>query len=281
MVEPITGAVVAKAMGKNSPETQRAISNLMIRLFGPSADAIGEALGRYTSYRLRNVGRIAERADFKSDSDNQSAANPRVAHVLLDEGSYCDDEVMIDYLGGLLAASRTPSGRDDRAATWSSLVTSLSSLQIRAHYLLYREWAARLHDVGSINLGLDSGRKVAQMNVKLEEFITCLLVGDEMESQAALTHAVPGLFRVGLLGGSYRYGAKGAVAAPTSEFEFLLVVEPSAAGMELYGWAQGLPGLNPHEFTSKAAVFNPETPIPRIEGIELPLLPKSDPKATE
>ncbi|HEY3881349.1 MAG TPA: hypothetical protein VGM12_22375, partial [Trebonia sp.] len=67
MVEPITGAIVAKAMGKESPEMQKATSNLLLRVLGPTADAIGEALGRFTAYRLRNVGRIVERADKKSN----------------------------------------------------------------------------------------------------------------------------------------------------------------------------------------------------------------------
>ena len=158
MVDPITGAVVAKAMGDTSPEMQQATTNLFLRIFGPSADAIGEALGRYTTYRLRNIGRIVNRADAKSnDMPDRGIANPRVSHVLLEEGSYCDSDIMVDYLGGVLAASRTPAGRDDRAVAWSNLVTSLSSLQIRAHYLLYREWAERLHGIQDLNLGVDQG----------------------------------------------------------------------------------------------------------------------------
>ena len=192
MAEPITGAIVAKAMGRTSPESQKATSNLLIRVFGPTADAIGEALGRYTTYRLRNVGRIVERADEKSGG-KRGAANPRVAHILLEDGSYCDDEVMVDYLGGVLAASRTPTGRDDRAASWSNLITSLSSLQIRAHYLLYREWAARLHQVEGINLGLDSGRDMAEMQLDAMEFIGSLLAGEDIEPSSALAHAVLGV----------------------------------------------------------------------------------------
>ena len=90
MVDPITGAVVAKAMGNTSPEMQQATANLFSRIFGPSADAIGEALGRYATYRLRNVGRIVNRADVKfrprrKSRDGQSAriACPARGRVLL------------------------------------------------------------------------------------------------------------------------------------------------------------------------------------------------------
>ena len=129
-------------------------------------------------------------------------ANPRVSHVLLEEGSYCDNEVMVDYLGGVLAASRTPDGRDDRAVAWSNLVTSLSSLQVRAHYLLYREWAARLDDLNDLNLGVDGGRSQALMQIELEEFYNVLVDESDVELNAALSHSIVGLVRVGLLGDS-------------------------------------------------------------------------------
>jgi len=73
---------------------------------------------------------------------------------------------MAEYLGGVLAASRSRGGRDDRAIAWSNLVTSLSSVQVRAHFLLYREWAALLRgrsrvdtDTRSVipNLVVDTG----------------------------------------------------------------------------------------------------------------------------
>lgn len=256
LVEPITGAIVAKAMGKSDPEMQKATSNLLVRVLGPTADAVGEALGRYTTYRLRNVGRIVERADEKSDSGKQGSANPRVAHILLEDGSYCDDEIMVDYLGGLLAASRTPTGRDDRAASWSNLVTSLSSLQIRAHYLLYREWAEGLHDVKDINLGVDEGRRQAEMHLELIEFVNVLVMGEEIDQSSALNHAISGLVRVGLIADHYSYGQSGKPPAPQSKFEFALSVQPSAIGVELYGWAQGVSGgLSPHEFTTRAVVI--------------------------
>lgn len=282
MVDPITGAVVAKAMGNTSPEMQQATANLFSRIFGPSADAIGEALGRYTTYRLRNVGRIVNRADVKSGhGPNQGMANPRVSHVLLEEGSYCDNEVMVDYLGGVLAASRTPDGRDDRAVAWSNLVTSLSSLQVRAHYLLYREWAARLHDLNDLNLGVDGGRSQALMQIELEEFYKVLVDESDVELSAALSHSIVGLVRVGLLGDSYSFGPTKDMGHINSGFESVLAVSPSVTGIELYGWAQGLSGLSAQEFISKATLFDPENPIPRFGNIEFPMLPKEASRSDE
>lgn len=181
---------------------------------------------------------------------------------------------MVDYLGGVLAASRTPDGRDDRAVAWSNLVTSLSSLQVRAHYLLYREWAEGLHNLDDLNLGLDTSRHLALMQVDLEEFCKVLVDESDIDFNVALGHSIVGLIRVGLLDESYSFGATKNLEHVSSNFDSVLEVNLSVMGMELYGWAQGLPGLSAQEFISKAIPFDPESTIPRFGNIEFPLLPK-------
>jgi len=271
--DPVVGAVLAKAVGAAGSEAEKTATSLFVRVLGPSADAIGEALGRYTTYRMRNVGKIVERADAKSGGrGDRGIVNPRVAHVLLDEGSYCDDELMADYLGGVLAGSRTPNGRDDRAVAWSRVITGLSALQIRAHYLLYREWAARLHGVPGLNLGAD--RDCAMMDVELAEFATALAHDGDLDLDAVMHHSIPGLVSASLLGDHYSFGARDATQAEDSPFESVLRVWPTVTGLELYGWAQGLPGLLPYKFISEAIAFDLEDAIPRLVGVALNRLPK-------
>ena len=125
MPEPTS---IAKAADAVAEESGKVFSTLMIKMLGPSADEIGEALRRWTSYRVRNVKRIAAVADRRAQG-REGVVPPRLAHTVLEEGSYCDDELMAEYLGGVLAGGRTPSGRDDRAVTWSKLITSMSTLQ--------------------------------------------------------------------------------------------------------------------------------------------------------
>ena len=247
-----------------SPETRAAVSrSLLAGALGSSADAVAEALRGYTAYRLRNVARVVERADAKSRSlDKGGTVSLRVAHVVLEDGSYCDDELMASYLGGLLAGSRTPQGRDDRAVAWSKVVTSLSSLQIRAHYLLYREWAARLRIIGVYELGVDVGRVQATMELSATEFVKLLVEGFEVDDNDALSHATGGLARAGLLDGKFFYNGT------------LVRVIPSIAGLDLYGWAQGLPGLPPRSFASKAQPFDSDEAIPRLSAIAFPQLPE-------
>src|SRR5450755_201642 len=275
MTEPTVDMAIANSAELDETESKKIARGLLIRVLGPAADAINEALGRYTSYRVGNVGAIIERADAKSrDSvESRKVVNPRVAHVLLEDGSYCDDDLMIDYLGGVLAGSRTPHGRDDRAVAWSHVVTSLSTLEVRAHYLLYREWAARLHGLADLNLGVSEDRYMATMDLDLGEFLPLLIEGIEVPVQDALGHAIPGLIRVGLLENEYYIGPRENAGEPDARFEHLLRVMPSVIGLELYGWAQGLPGLSPGDFPAKAVAFDLEDAIPRLAGVLFPNLP--------
>lgn len=262
-VDPLIGAGLAKIGVEGGTEALRLFS----RVLGPSADEFGEALRRWTAYRTRNFGRIVAKADTKSSGIGE--VPPRIAHRLLDEGSYCDDEVMVEYLSGVLAASRTPGGGDDRGVVWSALVTSLSSMQIRAHFLLYREWAARLREEGfEQNLGTYEARVMAAMQVDLDEFVETLLSDPKgVDAESAINHVFSGLHRVGLLD-NHAGGLTQELPGVVSAFESVLVVNPSTAGMELYGWAAGRAGMTPAEFLEEAPSFA-EAEIPRLRGVEL------------
>jgi hypothetical protein len=273
MPEPVTGAVVlAKAMGSTGSDAENATGKLLERLLGPSVDVVGEALARSAAYRTRNFGRIAQKADVKSRGSRDGIVNTRVAFVMLEDGSLCDDELMAEYLGGVLAAARTPNGKDDRAVSWIKIIAGLSALQARAHYLFYREWAARLHDRADLNLGTSAGTKKATLDVDFFEFGLLLNTDDSITLNEAISHAVPGLQAANLLGDEYSFGNRSTVALD-SPFEYVVRVMPSARGCELYGWAQGLSGLVAPEFVSKAEAFDTEPAIPRLEKVALVGLP--------
>jgi hypothetical protein len=241
------------------------------RVIGPSLDKIGEMVASYTEFRLENVQRIADNAARKG-GDRDGSVPPRVAARLLDEGSYCDDELMAEYFGGLLAAARTPDGRDDRAAMWTAQIAAMSAVEIRAHYLFYREWAALLADRIDLALMLafEDRRTVARMYLPMSEFISCLGTGDDM---GQFSHAITDLVRLGLLGTHYAYGENEEAGIGGSPFPATIMVHPSAAGIELYGWAQGLPGLVPALFPTLARPFDLDPPIPRVAEAYLPDLP--------
>lgn len=248
-MDPMAGAA-AKAAGSAADETGK----LLNRVLGPSADEIGEALRRYTKFRVRNIGRIAEKAEQKAQG-RSGEVPPRVAHKLLEDGSYCDDELMAEYLSGVLAAGRTRDGRDDRAIVWSNLVTSMSSIQLRTHLLLYREWAIRLRGHDECSPDAEEGRSRSRMLVDVEEFFRLLDPEAATDSwQSLLNHTVGGLERVGLLHSAYEWRSWRPGQGPSSEWPYrgTLKVMPASAGVELYGWAQGYPGMTGAAFVRDA-----------------------------
>jgi hypothetical protein len=269
--DPIVGTAIAKAaVNAAASDANQVAPDLIRRILGPAADEIGEALRRYTAYRVGNVERIINVAERKTRGGTSAAVvHPRVAHEILDDGSYCDNELMAEYYGGILAAGRTPNGRDDRAISWSSLISSMSSLQIRAHYLLYREWAARLHGIEGMNLGMGEDRTRGRMDVEASEFLAAIAGDSGLSPGELISNGIIGLARIGLLGDYYACGPRGQNNAPDSPYEAVIRVEPSPAGLELYGWAQGLAGITPGEFTSKAVPFEIENGIPRLANVTL------------
>lgn len=277
MVDPVTVGAVAKAVQSAADEGGKSAGGLVARVFGPAADELGQALARFTAFRVGNVKRIADAADRKSLTNGRDGSiNPRLVRSLLDEGSYCDDELMAEYFGGLLAAGRSPSGRDDRAVSWSALVNSMSTLQLRAHFIFYREWSYALHGRPDINIGID--RNPATMYLDANEIFGNLagLDPDGPTPNAVGLHVLAGLSRLSLITNSWQVGRtsellatreSGSVPAADLPFEYAVQLRPSHAGIELYGWACGMPELDPQQLVSSPEIITFDVEIPRPNAV--------------
>src|SRR2546430_14920034 len=93
-------------------------SGLLYKVLGPTADYLGEGLQGLAEQRVQNLQRVLAHADRKlgPDAEGRSGAvPPRVLKGVLEEGSYWDDELGAEYIGGVLASSRTEAPRDDRS----------------------------------------------------------------------------------------------------------------------------------------------------------------------
>lgn len=116
-------------------------SGLTLRLLGPTADYLGSGIRAWSEARVQNIRGILDKAGRKLDPESLSesgAVAPRVLRGILNDGSFVTDELAQDYFGGVLASSHSHHGRDDRAATYTELLSRLSTYQIRVHYLLYQ-----------------------------------------------------------------------------------------------------------------------------------------------
>lgn len=253
MVDPANAAQVVTGVVAGAVTVKKVTAGLN-RLLGPAADEVATALQRFTEYKLRNVGRVVEVADSKtSQAMIETGTIPlRVASRIIEEGSHSDDEVVIEYLGGVLASSRTHKGRDDRGNTYAAMVASLSTYHLRLHYLCYSEFH-RLFRGQSVNPY--SARDFAGQSLlyyPLASYVE-FMDFDEDERQnfpAILLNSLYALHRESLI----ELGASGN----TESLKHLaphapgpgVVWYPTIAGMELFLWGMGEGQKTAHVLTS-------------------------------
>lgn len=274
-MDPLIGTALAKAAGKVGDEAGKATGNLVARVLGPAADELGEAIRRWSAFRLRNVGKIVEIADTKSDASGEGQVPPRVAHRILDEGSLCDDPLMAEYLGGVLAGSRSESGRDDRAVAWAGLVSSMSALEVRAHFMLYEAWGRALHGHNELDLWGLTDRRRALLQVDEIEFMHTLARESGVDPGPAIGHALVGLRRHGLLGDGTAWGPRDHVIYEDLAYDNVVVGDLTHAGIELFGWALGQPGVTATEFVS-LDLSRLDASLPRVTRLVVPGLAPPD-----
>nr|MBA4182979.1 hypothetical protein [Acidobacteriota bacterium] len=101
-------------------------------IFKPTNKAIGEKL-------KESLEKIALKAKAKFNSEQLSdniLPNYRVLKAISDEGAFCDDELMAEYFGGVLASSLSEVSRDDRGASFASRRKTNNISNSRSLYIL-------------------------------------------------------------------------------------------------------------------------------------------------
>ena len=193
-------------MVREWPEIMGSLGGLGVgkRVLGPSLDELGESLRRLTERRLRNVGRVVQKANALSEGQPEEASpNLRAAFSIFQEAMVAEDEVVADYLGGVLASARGEGGDD--AVAWTALIARMSSRELRTHYKLYS--ATRLAGLGhtEINVLDHPGRE------RLRSFLSHLeLVKPHLETELMeIMYVLAGLDREGLFDGGWRFGRSG------------------------------------------------------------------------
>lgn len=138
-VDPIVAGAILKAgqAGEKLADSVAAeTGGLLRRLLGPSADVIGQDWA--DRLRQRNMARLLRKTEKHAEGNPDPGwAQPRVAAAVFEAAQYANDEIVTDYLSGVLASSRAPEGGNDDALPWSNLVSRLSALQLRIHYVAY------------------------------------------------------------------------------------------------------------------------------------------------
>ena len=94
-----------------------AMKESLNKLTGPTADLLGEHAKDavvIVEQRVAQLYRVAIRK-LGAKVTTPGAVSPRILKQAIEEAIYCDDELVTEYLGGILASSRVEGGRDDRS----------------------------------------------------------------------------------------------------------------------------------------------------------------------
>jgi len=223
-------------------------TKLAERILGPSVDLFGKALENWTARGIRNIERILRKAEFNlgDKAKDPGSVPPRILGEVLAQGAVCEDDLSAEYLGGILASSRTPDGKDDRAASFLAITAQLSSFQLRLHYVCYSSWHKRY----SINWFRDIQADVIDRMISaltyeyLASNLEIDLSAEHRRPAILFNHAIRGLDRLDLIenfvdgsGLDLNNFAKMNDLEIPPETEFL--VRPTTLGGELYLWGTG------------------------------------------
>ena len=235
MPEPITtvgiGAVIAY-LSKDG----------LNKMLGPTADYLGESLRDFAQRRAENVGKIFGKAESKLGPklEQPGQVPPKVLKTIINEGSYSDDEIAVEYFGGILASSRTEQGRDDRGARIGKILDALSIYQIRTHYIVYSLIRKLFKDSGYL-FNMEDRPKM-EIFIPWSAYIGSMEFDQtEMEQLwSIVNHALFGLNTDDLIE-SFQYGPEERIKQRCPEATGGgILVRPSAFGAELYLWGYGL-----------------------------------------
>lgn len=240
------------------------------KVLGPTADYVGGGLKNWTEKRVQNAGRIFENAAKKLGEkiEEPGSVPPRVLKEILNEGSYCDDELTAEYFGGVLASSRTGTNRDDRATSYLKLTSELSAYQIRFHYVSYLAWRALFSGSG---LRPTFGEDLEKMWIFLPaSFLNVAMDFTDSEPIVdILMHCTSGLDRHNLLSHAH-WGSPEHVNSlnrrrgwcDVSEPGFC--IEPTQFGIDYWLWAVGLGTINRADFLESNLA------LPTLPNIAIP-----------
>lgn len=112
---------------------------LLLKILGPSCDSAGRGLQQFFENSTEVIKSIVSRTNKKLGNkiDIPGSVPFRVWKEILEAGSLSTEGLLVEYYSGLLASSRTESGRDDRVLPLLSLLKSMSTYQVRMHYIFY------------------------------------------------------------------------------------------------------------------------------------------------
>jgi len=258
MIDPGTGlTILGSAIGG---------VKVIEKILGPTADYIGGQLKEWTEKRVNNTAKIFKNAEKKLGNkiNENGKVPPKVLKGILEDGAWSEEELQVEYFGGVLASSRTLVSRDDRGSYFTSLISRLSTYQLRTHYLFYQ--SVKQHfDGEKINIGDADDRDKLELFIPMKTYREAMdFSKDEMPKRYdLLVHSIWGLNKEELIS-DFQYGNKDYIKSRFSNANQAgIIFVPTTLGIELFMWAFGLGQLPINNF------FNFETKFTNDQQIIL------------
>lgn len=258
-------------MSTDGEASQSVPGNLALRAFGPFADALGHELERLPSFASRNLERLAGAFSRRATQLDQEVMSTRLFKHVIDEASWADDEIVAEYLGGVLAA--TAKGPvSDSGVVIAHLIKRLSAAQLRAHFLIYSEMRRLRDPVQELDLSQSAEQAKLHLEIDYESFFASMEPSPTSEDgrRTLLDHVILGLAREELVHEhSWNYERGSLHPEDGSLPRRQLSVHPSPLGAELFLWGMGSPVIDQARLfdVSLELVYREE--IPPLEGCSL------------
>jgi hypothetical protein len=239
------------------------------KILGPTSDYVGNGLKEWTEKRVQKLGQIFKNTEKKLGSkiDEAGEVNPKVLKGILSEGSFCDDELGVEYFGGVLASSRTNISRDDRGAVFVNLVSRLTAYQIRTHYIFYLAIKNKFNGKKENSVFVGEGRAALRCAIPFESYKKSM---DFTESELRdfsdiLQNTMFGLVKESLIESSFMFGSDTPKITKYIEHGGI-VFTPSALGVELFHWVHGKSNVSISDFLDENIMFQIDYELPAIVG---------------
>ena len=264
MTEPLTtvgGAAIIAYLSKDG----------ISKLLGPTAEYLGGELKDLVQKSQANIFSVFQKAEKKcGDRINQKGAvNPRVLKHIYDEARFCENELLSEYFGGVLASARTESGEDDRGVYYSQIVKSSSIYQLRCHYLFYYiMWHYAKNK--SLDLYLQENRDKLTILVPVECYFSTFNITNSRDEFNYIAHSLSGLAQTNLISESFQFSHPSVLkkfGVDCDQHSF--VIEPSLTGLELFVWVHGMGESGINSFCNEDLIINPDLEIKHIEKAKL------------
>ena len=225
--------------------------DILTKILGPSAEYIGGEVAGFVEKCNINLNTIFNCAHRKLGNrlEEEGTVNSRVLKHVLDEGRFCEDQLTAEYYGGILASSKTDTGRDDRGVAVTATLNLLSTYQIRAHYLCYYLFH-KLHQKSELTLGRQNNEM--KIFIPASVYEAAMDFTDNEIPSDIVTHSIVGLVRQGLLYSDYSIGSLESMQKQYSNAqEQGIIVAPTTIGSEMFFWGLGFKGSTGYELTKQ------------------------------